>query len=493
MTTGRQALGTIQGAIAKEQKRLDDVERRLSEASRRLAEVDVGRGEAIEALARLRLEHLERDRTAQRVADADARVLAMLERRQERIDALHADLGRLAASMATAEGERERLADVLEDAEAALDEAEAATQARLEDDEVYRAARTAAREAARTADHAAEKATQSAAERSQKERAYHDDPLFMYLWRRRFGTSAYRAMPPIRWLDGKVARHVGFDAARLNFTRLQELPERLHEHAERVAERAEAAHAALAALDRAARDADGVSAHEAARDEAATALAAADERLAALALELDTAHDALERTAKGEDDAYREALAFLASELGRDDLQALRREALATPFPEDDTIVARLLDLERDRTTTEATLRELKEVATRNRERVRELERLRSDYTRQRMDQPGSTFADGTLVATMLAQFLQGAMTRDALWRVLEQQRRQAPQRSDPTFGSGGFGRGSPWSSGGGAPRPPSIPRAPSLPRPPSGGFGGGGFRTGGRIGGGGFRTGGKF
>jgi len=493
MTTGRQALGTIQGAIAEEQRRLDDLERRLSEASRRLAEIDVGRGEAIEALARLRLEHLERDRTAQRVADADARVLAMLERRQERLDALHADLERLAAAMAEAEGERERLADALEDAEATLDDAEEATQARLEADEAYRSARATAKDAARTADHAADKAAQSAEERSEKERAYHDDPLFMYLWRRRFGTSAYRASPPIRWLDGKVARHVGFEGARLNYTRLQELPERLREHAERVAERAEAAHAALAALDRAARDADGVSTHEAARDAAATALAGADERLGALALERDAAHDALERSAKGEDDAYREALTFLASELGRDDLQALRRQALATPFPEDDAIVARLLDLERDRTTTEAALAELKEVAARNRERVREFERLRVDYTRQRMDQPGSTFADGALVATVLAQFLQGAMTRDALWRVLEQQRRQAPQRSDPTFGSGGFGRGSPWSSGGGAPRPPSIPRPPSMPRPPSGGFGGGGFRTGGKIGGGGFRTGGKF
>jgi hypothetical protein len=169
-------------------------------------------------------------------------------------------------------------------------------------------------------------------------------------------------------------------------------------------------------------------------------------------------------------------------------VQALRRQALATPYPEDDAIVARLLDVETERESTELTLRELKEVTARNRERLLELERLRRDFTRQRMDQPGSTFADGALVATILGQFLQGAMSRDALWRVLEQQRRQAPQRSNPTFGSGGFGRGSPWTGGGGTFRPPSIPRLPS-----GGRIGGGGFRTGGRIGGGGFRTGGKF
>ena len=493
MTTGRQALATIQAGTVEAQRRLAEVERRLADTSTRLARLDAGRAEAIAALARMRLETLERDRAARGAADADGRVVAMLEQRQARIDALHADLERLADAHAAATRQREAHADALEAAEAALDEAEAATQARLDADAGYVAARSRAEDAARVARFAAEKAEQSAQERAEKERAYHDDALFMYLWRRAYGTSAYRASPPIRWLDGKVARHVGFDAARPNYARLQELPERLREHAERVALQAEDARTRLEGLDRAAREADGVVALEASRDDAAAALEATDARIAELAAQREATHDALERVAKGEDEAYREALAFLASELGREDLQALRQQALRTPYPEDDAIVARLLDLERERASAEAALRELDEVVARERARVRDLERLRVDYTRQRMDQPGSTFADGTLVATLLAQFLQGALSRDALWRVLEQQRRQAPQRSNPTFGSGGFGGGSPWSSGGGAPRVPSVPRTPSVPRPASGGFSGGGFRTGGRIGGGGFRTGGKF
>ena len=493
MTSGRQALATIQAGTADAQRRLAEVERRLADTSARVAQLDVGRADAIAALARLRLETLERDRATRGAADADARVVAMLERRQTRIDGLHADLERLAGEVDATTLERDARADALEAAEAALDEAEAATQARLDVDEGYVAARAEAEAAGRVARFAADKAEQSAQERAEKERSYHGDALFMYLWRRGYGVGTYRAGPLIRWLDGKVARHIGFDAARPNYARLQELPERLREHAERVAVQAEDARARLEALDRAAREADGVVALEAERDDATAALEAVDEALTALASQRAAAHEALERVAKGEDEAFREALAFLASELGREDLQALRRQALRTPYPEDDAIVARLLDLERERSSAEAALRELGEVVARERDRVRELERLRHDYTRQRMDQPGSTFADGTLVATLLAQFLQGALSRDALWRVLEQQRRQAPQRSNPTFGSGGFGGGSPWSSGGGTPRAPSVPRLPSAPRPPSGGFGGGGFRTGGRIGGGGFRTGGKF
>ncbi|MEJ2218627.1 MAG: hypothetical protein P8099_18720, partial [Gemmatimonadota bacterium] len=73
----------------------------------------------------------------------------------------------------------------------------------------------------------------------------------------------------------------------------------------------------------------------------------------------------------------------------------------------------------------------------------------------------------GVLVATVLANVLGGMLNRNALWRVLDQQRRVNPPRTDVHFGSGGFGRGSPW--GGGF---------------RSGGFGprGGGFRTGGKF-----------
>jgi hypothetical protein len=201
---------------------------------------------------------------------------------------------------------------------------------------------------------------------------------------------------------------------------------------------------------------------------------------------------------RGEDDAYAEAVAFLASELEREDVQALRREALATPYPEDDVIVGRLLDLEHERSRLLTTIDDLKAVAEQNRARVRELETLRRDFTSRRFDEPGTGFPDGDLVTTMLSQFLRGAATREVLWRTLEGQRRTTTRRSNPTFGSGGFGRGSPWGGGswsgpvgrggGGRARGGAVGGGAR----PSGGLSGGGFRTGGRMGGRGFKTGGK-
>ena len=87
----------------------------------------------------------------------------------------------------------------------------------------------------------------------------------------------------------------------------------------------------------------------------------------------------------------------------------------------------------------------------------------------------------------MLSNFTNGRLDLDSLWRVLEQQQRYRPQRTDPTFGSGGFGRGTVWGGrrgglggvlGGGRGR---FGRGTTLGRGRGRfGSGGGGFRTGG-------------
>jgi hypothetical protein len=81
---------------------------------------------------------------------------------------------------------------------------------------------------------AEEKAAQAEADREEKRRPYEADPLFMYLWRRRFGTPGYQAGPLVHSLDRKVAHLIGYEEARVNYAMLMELPQRLREHAERL-------------------------------------------------------------------------------------------------------------------------------------------------------------------------------------------------------------------------------------------------------------------
>ena len=492
MSSGRQVLGQVQRSLADAQARTADLDARLGEAQGQIVKLDGARARELQALARWRVAQLAApEGLVARLVDAETQARALLDRRDAEATALQARLAAAGAAAAELTAERTRADDALEAAADALDAAEAATQARLGEDPAFVAQREAVRDAERVAVHADEKATASEAELEAKGRAYRDDPLFDYLWRRRYGTPAYRAGPLVRWLDGHVARLVRYVDARPNYARLLDLPVRLRAHADRVGAEADAALAELRRLEEEARARDGIPALTDARARAEARLVEIDGRIEAAATERRATLEAYEALVAGEDPHTREAVAFLASEFGREDLQALRRAALATPMPEDDAIVARLLDLERERSAAASAARELKEVAARDRARATDLEELRRRFTGQGFDRPGTTFSDPTLIGTLLVQLLNGAMTRDALWRILEQQRRYTPPRSDPTFGSGGFGRGSPWGGGGSF---------------PSGGFGGtgragggggfkpsgGGFKTGGSVGGGGFRTGGS-
>ena len=105
------------------------------------------------------------------------------------------------------------------------------------------------------------------------------------------------------------------------------------------------------------------------------------------------------------------------------------------------------------------------------------------------------TKSSGPLVALMLSNFLDGLLARKTLWKVLQQQQRYRPRHSDPTFGSGGFGRGTVWGGGVGDIGDLGdifghLGRGGFGRRRGGGGFGG---TRGGRSGGGGFRTGGGF
>ena len=199
----------------------------------------------------------------------------------------------------------------------------------------------------------------------------------------------------------------------------------------------------------------------------------------------------------------RRAVEYLAGELRRDDLAELRRDALATPFPDDDLIVSRMLQRDEQLQTLGASLQSLKETLQQHGRRLAEIEALRGDFKRQRFDRAGSVFSDGSLVALMLANFLNGALDRRTLWKVLQEQQRYQPLHTDPGFGSGGFGRGTVWGGGLGdifdemarggfggrrGGWPGGFGRGGR-----GGGLGGGGLGGGSGGGGGGFRTGGGF
>ena len=474
MISGRQALASIDQALNEAHEKIAEVEDQISAVTAELVEQQKAETEDYRELARVRVDRLVDGELNRHLDSAERQVLALFEQRQEAFDTLQARIEDAAQNRTNLEGERAAQADRVDQAAQTVDAAEAKTQARLDDDPDYRAQRARAEEAERRAMHADEKATRSEAEQEQKGQSYRDDPLFMYLWNRNYGLPTYKTSGLFRWLDGKVARLISFADARANYTRLNEIPERLRAHATNLKQGAESEFAALKALEEILRK------EQDALDEIDRKIEQGEANYQSLLSE-----KAAYTT--GDDDYTLKAVAYLASEFQRDDLMELRRDALTTPFPDDDLIVGRMLEREHKRHELEAMVASFKDTIQHHQKRLTELESLRVDFKRHRYDRTGSTFEDNSLIAMMLGQFLEGMLDRRMLWKVLQEQQRYRPRRSNPTFGSGGFGRGTVWNGGvgdlgdifGGLGRR-------------GGGFGrgGGGF---GRGGGGGFRTGGGF
>jgi len=86
----------------------------------------------------------------------------------------------------------------------------------------------------------------------------------------------------------------------------------------------------------------------------------------------------------------RTAVSYLADELQREDLARLRQEAMATPFPDDDVIVSRILKRYADLQTLAASSASLKEAIEQHGRRLGEIESLRADFKRSRFDRTGS-------------------------------------------------------------------------------------------------------
>ncbi len=488
MVSGQETLAGIDQAVTQARDAIASVESQIETVNGRLAELRQTQTQDYKDLARVRLGLIADSQALRQLDRAEQQVLALLAQRQAALGDLDGQIQAAHVALGVLEGERRAQAERVNAAAEAVDAAESRTQARLDADPAYQTQRDKAQEAERVARHAEEKATRSAEEREQKGAAYRADPLFMYLWQRDYGLPDYESRGLIRLLDGWVARLTGFADARANYSRLNEIPHRLREHADGLQSAAETAFAALKALDQRAREADGIPALEATVTEEQARLDAIDARIGKAESDHQTLMVRKALYAAGEDEYTRKAIEYLAAELGRDDLMELRREALNTPFPEDDLIVSRMLQREDERRQSESSVQGLKEMIQQHQKRLAELEALRADFKRSRYDRAGSTFGDETMIAMLLGQFLNGLLDRQNLWRILQEQQRYRPQRSDPTFGSGGFGRGTVWGGGVG-----DLGGLGDIFGGRSGGSRGRGGGFGGGGGGGGFRTGGGF
>jgi chromosome segregation ATPase len=430
--SGRETLASIEQAIKDLRAKETDLQETLQRLTNDRAQIVEDRLKAYRELAEVRSRNAVADGVIDEADRLSARVANLLSVRQRTIDdikARHAEANRRRSELVS---EREVLLDRIDKLEKRLDELALQAREALSSDPGYRTDVEALEAARAVHAKAAEKARRAHDDREAKGRAYENDPLFMYLWRRKYGQRDYDATGIIKMLDGWVARLVRYHEARANYAILNEIPVRLDDHVARLAadlaekcravevrETAkirELAHANIAGELRETREAE-------------EAKAKAIEKASA---ELSDVGEQLNRYAEGLDPAFAKAVDFSTEFLSHEDTSRLIEVARRTPSPSDDEIAERIarfdhriaeLSAERDRKT-----QELEKLF----DKRDELLRIAGDFRRNHYDDAASEFRGRDIAGVILGELLRGAITSADYWARTRRSQRWRSRPADP-------------------------------------------------------------
>jgi|SRR5262245_492184 len=488
MWTGRQTLASIEDSISKlhgEQSQLDQALRSaVAETERLRAE----RGQSLRELARIKLDEIAAGRLVGNLDAGERRAQQILDDYRLRIAAAAEQCNALQKEVTQAEAARHAASAEVETALDVVEHDRAEVETKVQATQAWRDAKGARDKAEAIAAEAEKKATDSEAELGAKRKPYDEDPLFAYLWRRRFGTSQYVGGRFARMLDRMVAEFIAYDGARPNYAALIEIPQRLKEHATTQRQALQAPQATLVEIERHALIEAGVDAKEKILTEARHKMAVIDdtvEKKRELLRKVDEARAAL--TTGNSDPAYKEALNTIAAADAADSIANLYAEARRTPTPADEAVVGRIEGIEQNIAKTETEIAGLRREALELSRRRSEMEQVREQFRRTGYDHPRSTFNNDGDIADLLKGVLAGAIRSGALWDILQNGHRSRPTRGSTEFGLPDFPLPFPLPGGnsndssGGAWRNPSS-RGGWSPRPPQPNANNNDFSTGGSF-----------
>ncbi|MEO1027948.1 MAG: hypothetical protein AAFX02_02710 [Pseudomonadota bacterium] len=435
--TGKEALKLIDGSVSRARSALDDAIRSADETRQRRGEVRKEQVAQFQALAKFRLENLEEETDTSDLTKAERKAAELLDQHAAFIEEEFAALDRLQAKIGELEQDRVAASDKLGTAVEKQSEKIDSVLEKLGETKAWQELKSALDEAAAIVERATQKLEIAKADRDEKGEPYESDPLFSYLWKRKYRTTEYKAGGLIRMLDEWVGKLCGYDKAHLTYARLIELPDRLAEHVEHVTELEADAENALKELETEALTKTGVDKMEAEIETMRQSVRDLDEAVEAAEkqhLERAESHQA---ALSAETGPAEEARTVLAAALRKMSFPDLRTMVAQTVELEDDRIVDELVRLRAEEMQLEIAIKDDTGLPNRRRDDLRDFEALRSMFKRANYASHRIQM-DKAVLEDVLSDLKSGKYDPEsALKRI-----RKTVRRSDEDDWSGGSGGG---------------------------------------------------
>ncbi|MEO1282251.1 MAG: hypothetical protein AAFV69_11005 [Pseudomonadota bacterium] len=439
MTSGRKTLRQIEegiGDLRQQEKRL---QAELERDTKRHVELLEKRSGAFRDLAQVRARDAVSDGVIDRADRLEAQVAGLLSARQKTIDALKQRDDAVHAIRDDLNGQAEHLRSEIDGLEQQLDVVGREALAQLQTEPDYLKAQSAFEEKQKTFERADTKTSRAEQDRLEKGKAFKSDPLFMYLWDRKYGSKTYSATSIVRMGDAWVAGLIGYNDARANYAILNEIPVRLRAHVDALSQELDAAQSELdtkvAARIEALAGTDLTQSLRDARDrqdKTNTDLEEAEAEITDLSLQLN-------RYAEGLDDPFKKAVALAADFLERDSYSDLLKVARSTSTPSDDSIVDRIGAINREADTLEKSIKRGRRDLDRLAKRRHELLEVAGNFRRNRYDDDNSFFEPDDLAEDLLKLLLHGGLTAAEYWLRSRGQHGWRGRSADPFRRSGGW------------------------------------------------------
>lgn len=483
MWTGKQTLQSLQSGLSSVKADLNRIDLEMNQITQAMTNNQQTQSKTLQQLAKVRLDEIQRGSLMDALDHTDRETLDILQQREIALSNLEKDISEAEQAIEKQEQEREDFAQQLETDAQNVIEAEHKVQSELENDAEYQAQLEQARIADSISDEAEEKGALADKDRIEKGKPFENDPLFHYLWKRKYGTADYRANLFSRMLDNWVAKLCEYENNRVNYWTLLEIPRRLLKHAENVRQTADAEALRLQDLEKKALAEGKVPDLQKTLEEAENELKERDERIAKSESDRNELLNQRSTFVSGQDEYTKKCVALLARVMERSDVFELSRAVNETPSREDDVLARELHELREEEEDLQKDLKESRQRQDKQLQRLKELESVRHKFKQHRFDDLRSGFTNEALITSVLNQFLKGMLNGSDVWSTIKRYQRHRDVGAWPDFGSGGLGKvtrrggGNVWHRPG--QRSGSVFRMPR-----NGGFSsrnrGGGFRTGG-------------
>ena len=440
MLSGRKALKSIDNALHKVRNEAIDLDDKYSRLAGQVALSRRQKLDLLNQIARVRLSEIESGQLADSFNAADAKVGQVLKQRDIELSKLHSQIDERNSQIEESEILREQLLAQVNEKSNELVALEASVQQGLKQDPDYLALYERAKQAESIAEEAFFKVDQANKDMAEKAKPYQDDALFMYLWERGFGTTEYSAGIFGRFMDGWVAKVIKYEAARSNYWNLVQIPQRLNDHSESVSILADEALMALQHYELDVLDRHGKPGLESQLTSLRGQLDLADDTLESHEDSLNQLLSERASFSSAQDRFSLECLELITNVLKHKDLASIYSYVAETHSPVDDTLVHQVQEIEDTLESLEGDLSSVRRLHDSQLGKLQEIESVRQQFKNSRFDDVRSGFTNGSLIDSVISEFINGLISGSDLWGTLKRHQRYRDVASIPDFGSGGIG-----------------------------------------------------